>query len=371
MTEKIPKIAFLLHNVDSGGVERVVVNLLKGLVKYPISIDLVVFEKQGHFLNEVPPEVRIIELSANSRLRRVFPLVGYLRKEKPSILISQLVQFNVIAIIAKFLAFIPLRILLVEHIAFNSLEVDFQDNIENKINLINLLRRFFYPKADVVAGVSQGLATELEKHLKMRSGTVKVLYNPVIDNNIVAKSQANIEHPWLQTGQPPVFLAVGRLAPQKDFLTLIKAFAIFRQKHIARLIILGEGAERQRLESEVFNLQLESDVSLLGFTDNPYAYMTKASALVLSSRFEALPTVLIEALACGCQVISTNCPHGPNEILGANKYGWLVNTGDIQELADAMEKALSNPIDRKLLIQRAYDFTVENAVAEYLKMMDL
>jgi glycosyltransferase involved in cell wall biosynthesis len=168
-----------------------------------------------------------------------------------------------------------------------------------------------------------------------------------------------------------VFLAAGRLAPQKDFLTLIKAFAIFRQKHIARLMILGEGTERQHLEAEVSLLNIENDVSLLGFTNNPYAYMSKASAFILSSQFEALPTVLIEALACGCQVISTDCPYGPNEILMNGKYGQLIPVGDAQELANAMEKVISNPIDPNLLKFRAHDFNAENAVLEYLKAMNL
>ena len=205
----------------------------------------------------------------------------------------------------------------------------------------------------------------------MKAGTIKVLYNPIFDLSLILKAQAPVDHPWLQSGQPPIFLAVGRLAPQKDFSTLIKAFAIFRQKHLARLIILGEGSERQQLESEVSQLNLEADVSLPGFTDNPYAYMSRASAFVLSSRFEALPTVVIEALACGCQIIATDCPHGPNEILMAGKYGLLVPVGDAQSFADAMEKAISNPINPNFLRQRAYDFTVKNAALEYLKAMNL
>lgn len=373
MSELSPKVAFLLHNIDSGGVERVAINLLKELVKYPISIDLVLFEKQGNFLNEVPPEVRIIDLSSTNtgRLRRTFPLAKYIRQEKPSVLVASLVQFNVIAILAKFISFIPLHVLVVEHLSFDSLENTLKDNPREKIVFLNQLRRTFYPKANVVAAVSQGLARAMEKGLTMKDGIVKVLYNPVLDQSLVSKSQAPVEHPWFQAGQPPVFLAAGRLAPQKDFLTLIKAFAIFRQKHVARLMILGEGTERQQLEAEISLLSLSDDVSLLGFTNNPYAYMSKASAFILSSQFEALPTVLIEALACGCQVISTDCPYGPNEILMNGKYGQLIPIGDAQELSNAMEKVISTPIDPNLLKLRAHDFNVKNAVLEYLKAMNL
>lgn len=373
MLKKLPRVAFLLHNIDSGGVERVAINLLKELVKYPISIDLVLFEKKGNFLNETPPEVRIVDLSSTSsgRLRKIFPLVKYLHREKPSVLVSKLVQFNVIAIIAKFFSFIPLHILLVEHLSFDSLENKIKNDPKEKIGFLNQLRKIFYPKANVVAAVSQGLAQALEKDLNMKTGTFRVLYNPVIDKNLVTKSQLPVEHPWFEFGQPPVFLAAGRLAPQKDFLTLIKAFAIFRQKYTARLVILGEGPERQILEAEISRLNLEADVALLGFTDNPYAYMSKASAFILSSRFEALPTVLIEALACGCQVIATDCPYGPNEILVNGKYGKLVSVGNTDELADAIEKTLDSPIDPQLLKLRAYDFNSKNAVVEYLKAMNL
>lgn len=373
MSKIIPKITFLLHNVDSGGVERVSVNLLKELIKYPILIDLVLFKKQGNFLAEVPPEVRVIELpnASSGRLRRIFPLMHYLRRERPSVLISQLVQFNIIAVIAKFLSGIPMHVLLVEHLGFNSLENKLINNFNEKIGFLNFLRRFFYPRSNMVAAVSQGLATELEHHLNMRSGTINVLYNSVLDQNLTLKAQSPLDHLWFKTGEPPVFLAVGRLAPQKDFSTLIKAFSIFRQKHVARLMILGEGAERQQLEAEISQLNLEMDVSLPGFTENPYAYMSQASAFVLSSRFEALPTVVIEALACGCQVIATDCLHGPNEILMEGKYGSLVPVGDAQALADAMEKAITNPIDSDFLRLRAHDFTPGKTVIGYLKAMNL
>ncbi|EKQ67879.1 glycosyltransferase [Leptolyngbyaceae cyanobacterium JSC-12] len=374
MDKTVPKVAFLLHNVDSGGVERVVVNLLKQLVKYPILLELVVFEKQGNFLNEVPSGVKVVELinpNTSGRLRRIFPLIRYLRREKPSVLVSQLVQFNVIAAIAKVLSGISLRLILVEHLSFDSLEGQLKHNFNERIGILNLLRRIFYPKADMVAAVSQGLATELEEHLRMSSGSIKVLYNPVIDQELIAKSQAFVSHPYFGSNCPFTFLAAGRLAPQKDFLTLIHAFANLRQRYLARLIILGEGSERQKLEAAIAQLNLESDVFLLGFTDNPYAYMSKANVFVLSSRFEALPTVLIEALACGCQVISTDCPHGPDEILMSGKYGRLVPVGDIQALANAMEQTINSSVNLDLTKSRLQMFSVEKAVSEYMEAMNL
>lgn len=374
MNQSIPRVAFLLQNVDSGGVERVVVNLLKQLVKYPISLDLVLFDKQGNFLYEVPPEVRIVELpdaKTAGRLRRVFPLVRYLRREKPDILVSHLVQFNVIAAITKVISGVPFHLVLVEHLGFASLENQLKNKANERVGLLKILRYLFYPKSDVIAAVSKGLAEDLEEYLKMSSGKVQVLYNPVVGQELMLKAHTPLNHPWFQPDQPPVFLAAGRLASQKGFPTLIEAFSLLRQKHSARLIILGEGAERQQLEAQISQLNLESDVSLPGFTHNPYAYMSRARAFVCSSRFEALPTVLIEALACGCPVISTDCPHGPNEILMAGRYGKLVPVGDAQAMADAMEQAIVNPIGSNHLKNRSQDFSVDKVISRYLKVMNL
>lgn len=378
MLKDAPRVAFLLLNLDGGGIERVVINLLHELSRYPISLDLVVFDKTGSFLHQVPPSVRIIELSdihSSGRLRKVLPLTRYLRQEKPNVLISQLVQFNVIAAIAKLLSGLSFQLILVEHIGFAPLEEKLKNIRKERTGLLNFLRCIFYEKSDVVAAVSQGLAQELEANLKLTPGKVKVLYNPVVNENLLFKAQAPISHPWFQPDQPPVFLAVGRLAPQKDFSTLLQAFAILRQHHKARLVILGEdtvdGSERRKLEALVAQLNLEADVLMPGFDENPYAYMKHSAAFVLSSQFEALPTVLIEALACGCQVISTDCPYGPKEILESGKYGRLVPVADSKALAVAMEQAINSPICSDVLKSRAQNFSVEKTVSEYLRTMEL
>ena len=375
MLKKLPKVTFLVQNIDIGGVERTVVNLLKELVKYPISLDLVLFEKKGVFLNEIPPEVRVIELpnANNSRLRRVFPLANYLREEKPDFLVSQIARFNVIAAIAKTLARIPLHLVLVEQIGFAPLENPLKDNPKERIGLLNFLRRLFYPKADVIAAVSKGTAQELESDLRLKPGTIKVLYNPIIDKKTLhIKSQSSLDLDWFQPNQPPVFLGVGRLVNQKDFVTLIEAFATFRQKGLSgKLVILGIGNERENLEHLVAKLNLESEVSLPGFTDNPYAYMSRAAAFILSSRFESFGLVVAEALACGCQVVSTDCPYGPSEILNDGEYGRLVSVGNVHALASAMEEAIDAPINSDLLKLRAEDFSVEKIALEYLEVMNL
>ncbi|MGB3695405.1 MAG: glycosyltransferase, partial [Spirulinaceae cyanobacterium] len=168
--------------------------------------------------------------------------------------------------------------------------------------------------------------------------------------------------------QPPGILAVGRLLPPKDFDTLIQAFAQLRKKRPLRLLILGEGNLRSGLESLISNLGISADVSLPGYTNNPYCYMAKAGVFVLSSHFEGLPTVIIEALACNCQVVATDCPYGPQEILANGEFGHLVPVGDVTALASAIELALDQPINIEKLKQRSENFTVLSSVDAYLKL---
>ncbi|NEP50500.1 MAG: glycosyltransferase, partial [Moorea sp. SIO3C2] len=158
--------------------------------------------------------------------------------------------------------------------------------------------------------------------------------------------------------------------PQKDFLTLIQGFARLRKKMIARLVILGEGESRGELEATINRLGIAADVSMPGFVENPYAYMSKANALVLSSRWEGLPTVLIEAMACGCQVIATDCLSGPAEILSAGQYGILVPVGDSAALSLAMLQVLKSPLTQDKLMERARYFSTERAVSEYLAILN-
>jgi glycosyltransferase involved in cell wall biosynthesis len=170
---------------------------------------------------------------------------------------------------------------------------------------------------------------------------IQVIYNPIATSDLREKSAAILEHPWFKECEPPVVLAVGRLTRQKGFNILIRAFSRVRRTRAVRLMILGEGEERPFLEDLIRQLGLEQEVSLPGFVQNPYPYMQRASLFVLSSRWEGLPTVLVEALYLGTPIISTDCPGGSREILRDGQYGQLVPVDDPFVLADAMELALS------------------------------
>ena len=198
---------------------------------------------------------------------------------------------------------------------------------------------------------------------------VRTIYNPVVTEDLAVQAQAPLAHPWFDVDASeriPVVLAAGRLTGQKDYPTLLRAFKEVRNQRPARLMILGEGQQRSALEALVKDLGIQEDVSLPGFVDNPFAYMARADLFVLSSAWEGLPGVLIQAMACGCPVVSTDCPSGPREILEGGTYGPLVEVGDARGLAEAMLSTLESSVPPPQLKARASDFSVEAISDEYL-----
>lgn len=351
--------------LHGGGAEKAVVNLLKGLAERDeFDLDLVLSAREGPYLDQVPKQVRIIDLNKGRVITSILPLANYLKQNRPWALIGNMGHVNVVASMARELARIQTRLVLVEQNTLSASKSHLQ-----RAKLVPYFMKLLYPRANAVAGVSAGVARDLEQQLGLEKETVEVLNNPIVNKDLIAQSQAILDHPWFAENSPPVFLAVGRLNPQKDFPNLLHAFALVRKQKTARLIILGEGQERQNLEAIIDSLGISEDVLMPGFVKNPYAYMKRASCFVLSSRHEGLPTVLIEAIACGCPVVATNCPSGPDEILDHGAYGSLVPIENSQALAEAMLKTLENPPRKEILIQRANEYSTEKVVATYLSLL--
>ncbi len=183
------------------------------------------------------------------------------------------------------------------------------------------------------------------------------------------KAKEPVEHPWFETGELPVILGVGRLMEQKDFPTLIRAFAKVLKVRPSRLVILGSGKERSRLNALVHELGLQNHVAMLAFQNNPYAYMTKAAVFALSSAWEGFGNVLVEAMAQGTPVVSTDCKHGPREILDHGKHGLLVPVGDSQAMAEAILNVLSGKFP-SVTSEWLEQFTLKPTVSQYIKLLD-
>ena len=226
-----------------------------------------------------------------------------------------------------------------------------------------------YPFADFVVGISRGTTAELEGIPGMERDRIHTIYNPVVSADLDRKARESPHHPWLDDRPCPVILAIGRMRKVKDFSTLLRAFARLLVQRPARLIVLGEGRLRPTLRSLAQELGVAEQVDFPGFKENPYAFLARADLFVLSSRNEALPTVLIEAMACGCPVVSTDCPFGPREILEGGRLGPLVPVGDAEALAEAMDRTLDDPPDPDPLRERASFFNVEHAVERYEELL--
>jgi len=341
------------------------VNLSKVFAEKGLEVDMVLAKAEGPYLSEVPATVRVIDLKASRVLFALPALVRYLRRERPSALLSTLDHANIIAIWARKLALSPCR--LVVRIAAN-ISQSAKNAPTARGRLIPYLVRKYYPWVDAIVAVSQGIADDLVGTMGLPKERICVIYNPVVTPELFEKARELLDHPWFAPGQPPVVLSVGRLVKQKDYPTLIRAFAMVRAQCPARLMILGEGEERPKLEALIRELGLQNDVSLPGFVDNPYTYMAKAAVFVLSSAWEGLPNALIEAMAVGTPVIATDCPSGPREILEDGKWGRLVPVGDVLAVAESICYFLTAP-NLPYVSKRAKDFGIEQVAENYLKLL--
>jgi len=218
--------------------------------------------------------------------------------------------------------------------------------------------------------VSKGVAERLRTIPGIDFDRVHVIYNPAWFPEIESRALEPPRHPWFEEHNVPIILSVGRLVPQKDYPTLIRAFELLRRRRKARLLILGEDRLRPDLERMITKLHLNDCIQMPGFVANPWSYMACASVFVLSSAHEGFGNVLVEAMACGTPVVSTDCPSGPAEILDFGRYGPLVPVGDAVALAEGIEAMIDNPTPPHILKRRAQEFSEEKAALHYLRLFN-
>lgn len=303
---------------------------------------------------------RLDLLPSPGRLERILPVVARLEgsRMRPDIALFNKYGLLADAVFASFLLRSPPAILHANHGT---------GNMRDRPGRVRRHRRLLQRSAIPVIAVSRGVSRELRDCLDLPPNRVRTRYNGIDSDGIAEKSRQVPDHPWLRESKPspPVILGVGRLDEGKDHLTLIRSFAVLRKRIQCRLLILGEGSERGRLQSLIDRLGIGDDVDLPGWKRNPFACMGRSGAFALASTSEGLPTVLLEALACGCPCVSTDCDHGPREILGDGRFGALVPVGDHEAMAGALEDALRNPPSREKLRDRAGEFSLERCVRGY------
>ena len=359
------RIGLFIPSLVGGGAERVMLNLACGLADMGHAVDMVLVRAEGPYLAQIPSNVRVVNLKTRKTGASLPALARYLKQEKPHSMLSALNEANVALLWARRVAGTPTRVVISIH---NTLSQEFRSGglMQRKVTPWCITR--FGPWADGIVAVSNGVADDFAQVTGLPRKRIEVIYNPVISEELLLKSRQPVNHPWLIPGQPPVILSVGRLNPQKNYGHLLSAFAQVRDRQNARLLILGDGEDRKKLEAQVLALGLRDDVSLPGFTDNPFAYMSHARLFALSSSWEGLPTVLIEALACGCPIVSTDCQSGPAEILAGGKWGRLTPVGDVDAMALALEASLSEP--RQTPPPESWEpYQIQVAAAAYAKIL--
>lgn len=367
MQKTSEKVALFVPSLGGGGAERVMVLLANGLADAGYEVDLVVVNAHGSHREALSAQVRLMDLHKPRVLAAMPGLIAYLRREKPRVMISALDYANVVALLATRLACVSTKLIITEH---STLSIASEKDFRGRGRLLPTLMQLTYPWADQILAVSQGVADDLANKLNIKRSKIAVAYNPVVTEQLSMLAAQEVQWPWPRVEGIPFILATGRLAAAKDFSTLLKAFSILRKKRSAKLLILGEGEERGMLEQKIAQYELGEDVALPGFVSNPYAWMASADLFVMSSRWEGLPTVLIEAMACGAPIVSTDCPSGPAEILENGKWGRLVAVGDGAALAEAMDASILDA-DRHPGLARAQDFSVKKSVLKYMQFIKI
>jgi glycosyltransferase involved in cell wall biosynthesis len=364
-TKTKQRVAIFTANMDGGGAERAMLKLASGIASHGYTVDLVLSRAEGHYLDEVPDTVRIVDLHARRVLSSIPGLVRYLRRERPSAMLTSMNYVNVVGIWARAIARVDTRLIVNEQ---NALSLETAHSPRRRHRLMPRLIRRFYPWADGVTSVARGTADDLVRTAGVSPDMIEVVHNPIVTSELRELARAPLDHPWFEPGQAPVVLAVGRLSPQKDFGTLIRAFSRVLPGRPCRLLILGDGPERASLEALVSALRLTGSVDLAGWVANPYPYMAHSGAFVLSSRWEGLPSVLIEALFCGVPVVATDCLSGPREILEGGRYGRLVPVGDEEALAGGIDAALAGDVQPPLA-ESWQPYEQETVVRRYLEVL--
>jgi glycosyltransferase involved in cell wall biosynthesis len=389
------RVALFIRSLAGGGAERNLLQLAGGLAARGHAVDLVLGRRAGPFADAIPTGVNPVDLGGPRPLRALvaglrdpwvrrglWPVVvsrrppgvlgcapalaAYLQRERPPVLLSALAYSNVTALWARRLAGVSTRIVVSER---NIVSVRARASREARMRELPRVLAHFYPEADVVTAVSDGVADDVAAVTGIARAKIHTTYSPIVTPQLRSQAAAAPTHPWFAESGPPVVLAVGKLKPQKDFETLLEAFSRVRKQRPCRLLLLGRGPLEARLRARAEALGVAADVEFGGFVANPFPLMARAGVFVLSSAWEGLPSVLVQAMACGCPVVSTDCPAGPAEILEGGRLAPLVPVGDAAALAHAIEGVLAQRPPTAALRARAEDFALDPVLERTLPLL--
>ncbi len=385
MTRSTKKLAFCISSFRAGGGEKQLIDIANAFARQGHVVHLLVLKPVGHYAPHVDANVVIVSLDGGRMLFSLPKLVRYLRGEQPTALLALDEYTHVLSVVARIIAHVDTRIVL----RVGNMLSELSKRYEGKNRVLPVLIRHLYKRADYVVANSQGVADDVLVVTGIPASRLSVIYNPKDIEQIAIQARSTVTHPWLHNQDVPVVIVVGRLRLQKNIPLIIRAFARVRKDVPARLLILGEGRERKRLETLVATLDHKDDIEFVGYVDNPYAWMAHASVYVAASLWEGMPNALIEALACGLPSIASDCSSGPREVLAPDSdYAKRLSVGDAPEYArfgvlcavndeNAVTLALGNLLQNAQLrlayaeasVERAYAFDATGRIQEYARVL--
>jgi glycosyltransferase involved in cell wall biosynthesis len=341
-SEQKDVLLLVLPSLNLGGAERAFVTLANALADAGWRVSLVTGDGAGPLHDDIAPEVRVIDLGVRRVLHMILPLVRVLRAHPQAIVLSTMTHMNVITLLSRALAPSFKGRVMVQEVALFSSGRGHGSHLRRWI--VERLMKVLYRFADQILVVSSLVRDELREKVPSVGSRISILPNPVDLARVTAMAEAPIPHDWLANpNKTQVFVSVARLSPEKGVDVLVRALAtLVAWGADANLIIVGDGPERARLTALVHALDLTSRVAFVGFNANPWAFMTHADAVVVASHAEGFAMVLVEAMACGCQIVSTRCGSAPVAILDNGRFGELAEVDNPDDLARAMARSLEN-----------------------------
>jgi glycosyltransferase involved in cell wall biosynthesis len=359
--DKNNKVLFVLQNLNGGGAEKVFVYLMNSLSAQGFSVELLLGKKEGVYFNLLNKNIKVHQLNASSIFQYLLKLRNFFKQTQYSHVVTASQNISIAFIVAK--KIYGLKYTTVATLHYN-LPVQLK-LIKNKLSkwFSIVVNKKIITKADKIVAVSKGVAEGFSQITKLPINKISVIYNPAYDNLIYEKANEPIESEFEGLDY---IISIGRFEHQKNQKLLLQAFALVKnQKPGLHLLILGEGTLKEELVQLATSLGINEKVHFIGFKDNPYKYLKNAKCFVLSSLYEGLPTVIIEALALGTNVVSTDCPSGPYELLNGGKIGWLSEINNKEQLASNVIQAINTPFSKEILINASKPYYVDNATEKY------
>lgn len=359
------KILFFIRTLNGGGAQKIMTKLANAASKSGHEVVVVTLNSSGSFSELLSQEVKIIELRAGRMLAAFFAFSKVIKSERPEILFSTEVAVNIFTLISKWLSGVGKSTKVVIREALSpSLAAKYSEHRSIKYGYS--FARFFYPKADHVIAISEGMVSDLMDICRVKKGDLTVInVNPCVDERLLQLRDHAPDHPWLKGRDIPCAICVGRLAYQKGFDDAIRAVVAVNETRPLRLLIVGEGEERGKLQELIKRSGAEDYIQLLGETKNPYSYMASCSLFLMPSRYEGLGNVLIEAVACGAKCVAYDCPVGPSETLGNGRFGRLVKVNDLPGLIQTINEEIDRDYDKAAIMNHGQTYTSKNGFSKY------